>query len=437
MAAHLRTHEGLLPFLCPIPGCGKAFNVMCNLKTHIQIHDKDKTYPCTVPGCHEAFKRQRKLNEHLSGVHNIRRKTGNHHHLPNHLQAEGHLMMHQQRRAGSASTNQHRKGPMVSTSCSPQSSPCLSDSEESDQGEDQGEGEGEKEGGEKEEGEKEEQEEEEEVEDYEDEQDEDYVEKKGKRGLKVSNHVGNSTKRQRQGEEEGGGRQVPESHLMKHSSSAPLNFKSSTSSSSSSLSAPLITPFSLSLSSSAAAATTAVAAAVGGGAHASLTSNSTSRSSTSPFSSPSFAPSSSNSTSYFNATTPSPSKPRNFSQVDLLVQAASYSSSSSSPSSPLSPADSPRSRPLITPLSTTTTTTSTTTVVAAGAAQAPSSASPIHLYPLPVFPQNFLPSIQQLFGPLDLLFSQPPNPNRFYGYHGNQNQLFTAESKRMKIDQLI
>ncbi|KZS90852.1 hypothetical protein SISNIDRAFT_396686, partial [Sistotremastrum niveocremeum HHB9708] len=35
---HMNTHTGEQPFQCPIPGCGKKFNVSSNMRRHMRNH---------------------------------------------------------------------------------------------------------------------------------------------------------------------------------------------------------------------------------------------------------------------------------------------------------------------------------------------------------------------------------------------------------------
>ncbi|KAJ7500073.1 hypothetical protein FB451DRAFT_944556, partial [Mycena latifolia] len=35
---HANTHTGATPFICPHPGCGRAFNVNSNMRRHFRNH---------------------------------------------------------------------------------------------------------------------------------------------------------------------------------------------------------------------------------------------------------------------------------------------------------------------------------------------------------------------------------------------------------------
>ncbi|KAF7327116.1 C2H2 finger domain transcription factor mtfA [Mycena kentingensis (nom. inval.)] len=45
LAIHQNTHSGAMPFICPHPGCGRAFNVNSNMRRHLRNHNNN-----TIPG---------------------------------------------------------------------------------------------------------------------------------------------------------------------------------------------------------------------------------------------------------------------------------------------------------------------------------------------------------------------------------------------------
>ncbi|ETW77047.1 hypothetical protein HETIRDRAFT_18791, partial [Heterobasidion irregulare TC 32-1] len=38
LGIHVNTHTGAKPFVCPHPGCGRAFNVNSNMRRHHRNH---------------------------------------------------------------------------------------------------------------------------------------------------------------------------------------------------------------------------------------------------------------------------------------------------------------------------------------------------------------------------------------------------------------
>lgn len=67
---HMRSHNGLKPFICMIKGCKKAFTEKGNLKTHLRIHTGEKPYKCKFEDCGKSFTTQGHLTDHM------RRHTG-------------------------------------------------------------------------------------------------------------------------------------------------------------------------------------------------------------------------------------------------------------------------------------------------------------------------------------------------------------------------
>eukprot|EP00730_Choanoeca_flexa_P001330 TRINITY_DN10587_c0_g1_i1.p1 TRINITY_DN10587_c0_g1~~TRINITY_DN10587_c0_g1_i1.p1 ORF type:complete len:517 (+),score=120.86 TRINITY_DN10587_c0_g1_i1:1539-3089(+) len=60
-------------FVCPYPGCNKAFTLKRNMLRHHKLHTEEKKHVCTHPGCDRRFHRASDLRSHLL-THNPDRK---------------------------------------------------------------------------------------------------------------------------------------------------------------------------------------------------------------------------------------------------------------------------------------------------------------------------------------------------------------------------
>jgi uncharacterized Zn-finger protein len=57
-------HEGLRPFACEEPGCGKAFKIRLALRIHSIVHTNECKYKCKYPGCSKIYRNPNSLSAH-------------------------------------------------------------------------------------------------------------------------------------------------------------------------------------------------------------------------------------------------------------------------------------------------------------------------------------------------------------------------------------
>ena len=69
--AHMHSHNGTHPFVCPVLSCSKAFSEKQNLKTHMLIHTDDRPFPCPQ-GCGLSFRTKGNMMDHVRRHFNIR-----------------------------------------------------------------------------------------------------------------------------------------------------------------------------------------------------------------------------------------------------------------------------------------------------------------------------------------------------------------------------
>jgi hypothetical protein len=61
---HIAPEERPRPFVCPYPGCGKAFAKAATLKNHDVVHTGARNYKCLYDGCGRTFTQAGQLAKH-------------------------------------------------------------------------------------------------------------------------------------------------------------------------------------------------------------------------------------------------------------------------------------------------------------------------------------------------------------------------------------
>lgn len=65
---HILTHSDVKPFVCPVPGCGKAYKRREHLKNHATSHgttpEERKPFVCEFEGCGASFSNAHHRNRH-------------------------------------------------------------------------------------------------------------------------------------------------------------------------------------------------------------------------------------------------------------------------------------------------------------------------------------------------------------------------------------
>ena len=69
--AHMHSHNGTHPFVCPVLACSKAFSEKQNLKTHMLIHTDDRPFSCPE-NCGLSFRTKGNMMDHVRRHFNIR-----------------------------------------------------------------------------------------------------------------------------------------------------------------------------------------------------------------------------------------------------------------------------------------------------------------------------------------------------------------------------
>ncbi|KAK2947649.1 putative Zinc finger protein 76 [Blattamonas nauphoetae] len=68
---HLRTHDGLRPYVCPHEDCGKSYKNQFHLRRHItRVHQTGKEFVCHYPDCGSSYKSADALKKHMK-VHDL------------------------------------------------------------------------------------------------------------------------------------------------------------------------------------------------------------------------------------------------------------------------------------------------------------------------------------------------------------------------------
>ncbi|KAJ8979275.1 hypothetical protein NQ317_009889 [Molorchus minor] len=62
---HSRSHSGEKPYVCPVPGCNKAYSNSSDRFKHTRTHQVEKPYQCKVPGCPKRYTDPSSLRKHV------------------------------------------------------------------------------------------------------------------------------------------------------------------------------------------------------------------------------------------------------------------------------------------------------------------------------------------------------------------------------------
>ncbi|PSN49592.1 hypothetical protein C0J52_14214 [Blattella germanica] len=62
---HILLVAGERPYVCPVPGCGKAYSNSSDRFKHTRTHSVDKPYVCKVPGCPKRYTDPSSLRKHV------------------------------------------------------------------------------------------------------------------------------------------------------------------------------------------------------------------------------------------------------------------------------------------------------------------------------------------------------------------------------------
>ena len=74
--AYVYFFAGEKPYICPFPGCTKAYSNSSDRFKHVRTHQEDKPYICKMPGCNKRYTDPSSLRKHVRTHGHYYRENG-------------------------------------------------------------------------------------------------------------------------------------------------------------------------------------------------------------------------------------------------------------------------------------------------------------------------------------------------------------------------